>query len=137
MKYGGESVNNENLKNGKKFRSGEEATRKAARNGGIASGVSRNLMGAMKRYFKEHPEELDNIVKAAVKGFKKTYDARLLSAIVDLNGESVQRELAKLKRKELKLKEQTASGTSDIPADDGFIEALNSSAAGDWSGEDD
>lgn len=108
--------------------------REIARKGGVASGVSRNLKGAMKKYFKEHPEELDNIIVSAVKGFQATLDARLLNAIIDLNGESVQRELAKLKAKELKLKEQ--SGAPEAPADDGFLDALNGSAADDWSGDD-
>lgn len=129
-------MNNENLKNGKKFQSGEEATRNAGRKGGIASGVSRNLKGAMKKYFKEHPEELDNIIRSAVKGFQETLDARLLNAIIDLNGESVQRELAKLKAKELKLKEKAMSPDQEEVTDDGFIEALNGTAAEDWSGDD-
>lgn len=130
-------MNNENLKKGKatQFRTGEEQAR-IAQKGGIASGVSRNLKGAMKKYFKEHPEELDNIIRSAVKGFQETLDARLLNAIIDLNGESVQRELAKLKAKELKLKEKAMSPEREDIADNGFIEALNGTAAEDWSGED-
>ena len=128
-------MNNENLRNGKKFRSDDEATRNAGRKGGIASGVSRNLKGAMKRYFKEHPEELDNIVRSAVKGFQETLDARLLNAIIDLNGESVQRDLAKVKKQELKLKERAISQEPEDIGDDGFIEALNGTAAEDWGGD--
>ena len=125
---------NENLKRGNsdtQFRSGREAVENG-RKGGIASGVSRNLKGAMKRYFKEHPEELDNIVRSAVKGFQETLDARLLNAIIDLNGESVQRDLAKVKKQELKLKERAMSQEPEDIGDDGFIEALNGTAAEDW-----
>ena len=131
-------MNNENLKRGNsdtQFRSGREAVENG-RKGGIASGVSRNLKGAMKRYFKEHPEELDNIVRSAVKGFQETLDARLLNAIIDLNGESVQRDLAKVKKQELKLKEQALNTKPEEVADDGFMDALNATAAEDWSEDD-
>ena len=109
-------MNNENLKKGKKFRSDEEATREAGRKGGIASGVSRNFRGAMKRRIRDNPElidkMLDSLEEKACGG-----DFKALELILELVGESPKQIEIGLKKKELKLKEKLVSKSDDISDD--------------------
>ncbi|MDE5946329.1 MAG: hypothetical protein K2G63_03335 [Oscillospiraceae bacterium] len=100
-------MNDENLKKGNKdtqFRSGREAVENG-RKGGKASGISRNFIGAVKKKLKENPETLDDIVEALITNAKNG-DVKSVECLIDLNGESVQRQLAKIKRDELKLKKE-------------------------------
>lgn len=100
-------MNEKNLKRGNpdtQFRSGREAVENG-RKGGVASGVSRNLKSAVKKEIKENPTLLDDIVQMLK---DETFNKRNLKAaemLIDLMGESVQRETLALRKKEVKLKE--------------------------------
>lgn len=69
-----------------------------SRKGGVSSGVSRNLKGALKRRIKENPELLDEVIDSvftqAIGG-----DMKALEVIADLNGESARREELAFKKK--------------------------------------
>ena len=111
-------MNNDNLKNGRKFRSDDEATRTAGRNGGIASGISRNLKGALKRRIKDDPDVLDDVVDSLIRQAKNG-DVKAVEVIADLNGESVRREELAFKKKlsrEEKSSGKAAAVYSGIPA---------------------
>lgn len=108
-------MNNENLKKGNpdtQFRSGREAVENG-RKGGRASGISRNFKGAVKRKLKDNPELFDQIADMLL---NKTLagDMKAFDALMDLTGESVQRESLALKRQELKLKEQSKDTSSAV-----------------------
>lgn len=108
-------MNNENLKKGNpdtQFRSGREAVENG-RKGGRASGISRNFKGAVKRKLKDNPDLFDQIADMLL---NKTLagDMKAFDALMDLTGESVQRESLALKRQELKLKEQSKDTSSAV-----------------------
>lgn len=99
-------MNEKNLEKGKstQFRSGEEAARNG-RKGGIASGVSRNLKGAVKKELKKNPALLDDIVQMLKDEAFNKRNLKAAEMLIDLMGESVQRETLALRKKEVKLKE--------------------------------
>lgn len=108
-------MNNENLKKGNpdtQFRSGREAVENG-RKGGRASGISRNFKGAVKRKLKDNPDLFDQIADMLL---NKTLagDMKAFDALMDLTGESVQRESLALKKQELKLKEQSKDTSSAV-----------------------
>ncbi len=87
--------------------------------GGKASGVARGFKTAIKKCLKEHPELLEEIT-ANLTEEAKSGNMKAVELLVDLNGESCQREMLALKKKELRLKEKEGakpSGAySGIPA---------------------
>lgn len=127
-------MNNENLKKGNpdtQFRSGREAVENG-RKGGIASGVSRNFRGAMKKRIRDNPELIDKILDSleekACNG-----DFKALELILELVGESPKQMEIALKKKELKLKEKLISKSDDISYDvraevEQLIEQINNEA---------
>ncbi len=86
--------------------------REIAKKGGKASGAARSFKSAVKAKLKEQPElfgEITDMLTAeALSG-----NLKALEMLLDLSGESIQRESLKLKAKELKLKEKI--GTSEPP----------------------
>ena len=102
--------------------------------GGKASGISRNFKGAIKSKLKESPEFFNKVTEML---FNETLSGNLkaLDVLIDLSGESVQREMLALKKKELKLKEEALKPSDNSAADDGFIEALNSKIEEIWNDE--
>lgn len=72
------------------------------------------------------------MVKAAAAG-----DVKAFNAIVDLIGEGSSGEAIKLRKKQLALQEQKLNNNDECEtADDGFLKALDGSAAEDWSDEE-
>ena len=78
--------------------------------GGKASGISRNFKGALKKRLKDNPETMDNIIEALVNQ-AESGNVKAVECLIDLNGESVQRESLRIKSKELKLKEKSLQNT--------------------------
>ena len=74
--------------------------------GGRASGISRNFKGALKKRLKENPETVDTIIESLIQQ-AESGNIKAVECLIDLNGESVQRENLSLKKKELKLKEKS------------------------------
>lgn len=100
-------MNNENLKKGNpdtQFRSGREAVENG-RKGGKASGVSRSFKSALKNKIKENPEFYSELIDMLSDEALTGKNLKAAEMLIDLLGESVQRETLALKRKELKLKE--------------------------------
>ena len=87
----------------------ESEQREIRSKGGKASGVARGFRSALKSRLKAHPELygsiIDTLTDKALSG-----DLKAVEMLVDLVGESVQRENLKLKRKELALKEKEQNG---------------------------
>lgn len=79
--------------------------------GGKASGISRNFKGALKKRLKDNPETMDNIIEALVNQ-AESGNVKAVECLIDLNGESVQRETLKIKSKELKLKEKALQNST-------------------------
>lgn len=63
-------------------------------------------------------------------------DTKAFNAIVDLIGEGSSRERVKLQKKQVALQEKKLSGEEEQTPDDGFLAALDGSAAEDWNDED-
>ncbi len=101
-------MNSENLKKGNpetQFRKGGREAVEAGRKGAKASAITRNFVGALKRRLKDNPETMENIIDSLVEQAENG-DIKAVECLIDLNGESVQREALKLKAKELKLKQK-------------------------------
>ena len=62
-------------------------------------------------------------------------DTKAFNAIVDLIGEGSSGERVKLQKKQVALQEKKLSGEEEQTPDDGFLSALDGSAAGDWNDE--
>ncbi len=114
-------MNNENLKRGNpdtQFRSGREAVENG-RKGGRASGVSRSFRSAVKKRLRNSPELFDEITDMLT---EKTLDGnfKALELLLELAGESPKQMEIALKKRELKLKEEsmknTAAGENELPA---------------------
>lgn len=75
--------------------------------GGKASGISRGFKSAFKNKVKENPKLFDELIDT-LSGMALSGDLKAIDMLIDLMGESVQRETLALKRKELKLKEEAA-----------------------------
>ncbi|MDE5763763.1 MAG: hypothetical protein K2I00_02210 [Ruminococcus sp.] len=100
-------MKNENLKKGNpdtQFRSGREAVENG-RKGGIASGISRNFRGAMKKRIRDNPELIDMILDA-LEEKACSGDLKALEMMLELVGESPRQMEIALKKKELKLREK-------------------------------
>ena len=78
--------------------------------GGKASGISRNFRGALKKRLKDTPEDMDKIIDSLIQQ-AESGNVKAVECLIDLNGESVQREALKIKSKELKLKEKALQNT--------------------------
>lgn len=63
-------------------------------------------------------------------------DTKAFNAIVDLIGEGSSGERVKLQKKQVALQEKKLSGEAEQTPDDGFLSALDGSAAEDWNDED-
>lgn len=63
-------------------------------------------------------------------------DTKAFNAIVDLIGEGSSGERVKLQKKQVALQEKKLSGEEEQTPDDGFLAALDGSAAEDWNDED-
>lgn len=108
-------MNNENLKKGNpdtQFRSGREAVENG-RKGGKASGISRSFKSALKKKFKENPELYEELIDMLTDEALTERNLKAADMLIDLMGESVQRENHALKRKELKLKEDAVKGVPE------------------------
>lgn len=114
-------MNNENLKRGNpdtQFRSGREAVENG-RKGGRASGISRSFRSAVKKRLKSSPELFPEIIDMLI---AKTLDGDLkaFELLLELAGESPKQMEISLKKRELKLKEEsmknTAVGENELPA---------------------
>ena len=112
--YGGDTtLNTENLKKGNpdtQFKKGGRSAVEAGRKGGKASAISRNFVSALKKRLKDNPETMDKIIDSLVSQAENG-DIKAVECLIDLNGESVQRETLSLKKKELKLKEKALQNT--------------------------
>ena len=107
-------MNNENLKKGNpdtQFRSGREAV-ESGRKGGKASGVSRSFKSALKAKLKANPELYDDVVDMLADEALNGRNLKAVEMMLDLMGESAQREALAIKRKELRLKEKAAKSES-------------------------
>lgn len=136
----------------------ESEARESGRKGGKISGEvrrrKRNLKAAMKSLLAlpvqdinrwnaiselgVDPDDIDNqtaiacaLMARALKG-----DVSAFKEIRSLIGEDNDAERLKLQKQELKLKEKKMGGSDEELPDDGFLAALNESAAGDWNDED-
>ena len=106
-------MNTENLKKGNpdtQFQKGGRSAVEAGRKGGKASAISRNFVSALKKRLKDNPETMDKIIDSLVSQAENG-DIKAVECLIDLNGESVQRESLKIKSKELKLKEKAFQNT--------------------------
>lgn len=106
-------MNTENLKKGNpdtQFKKGGRSAVEAGRKGGKASAISRNFVSTLKKRLKDNPETMDKIIDSLVSQAENG-DIKAVECLIDLNGESVQRESLKIKSKELKLKEKALQNT--------------------------
>lgn len=107
-------MNNENLKKGNpdtQFRSGREAVENG-RKGGKASGVSRSFKSALKVKLKANPKLYDDVVDMLADEALNGRNLKAVEMMLDLMGESAQREALAIKRKELRIKEKAAKSES-------------------------
>ena len=131
----------------------ESEARESGRKGGKISGEvrrrKRNLKAAMKSLLAlpvqdinqwnaiselgVDPDDIDNqtAMARALKG-----DVAAFKEIRSLIGEDNDAERVKLLKQDMKLKEKKLGGSDEGLPDDGFLDALNGSAAGDWNDED-
>lgn len=63
-------------------------------------------------------------------------DTKAFNAIVDLIGEGSSGERVKLQKRQVELQERKLAGEEEQTPDDGFLSALDGSAAEDWKNED-
>ena len=92
-------MNTENLKKGNpdtQFKKGGRSAVEAGRKGGKASAISRNFVSALKKRLKDNPETMDKIIDSLVSQAENG-DIKAVECLIDLNGESVQRESLKIK----------------------------------------
>lgn len=87
--------------------------------GGKASGISRSFKSALKNKLKENPELYDSIVDMLADEALNERNLKAVEMMLDLMGESAQREALAIKRKELRLKEKVAktenTGSQETP----------------------
>lgn len=131
--------------------------RKNGRKGGKISGETRRRKKALKSLMNDllssdivNDEIYNNTVDMGF-GADPSYGAAIVAAMVreaalgnvkafnaitDLIGEGSSGERVKLQKKQLAMQEKKLSGEVEEVPDDGFLNALNGSAAGDWNNED-
>ena len=148
-------VNNENLIRPEDLTPRER--RESARKAGKASAESRRRKKALKSLMNDLLSSdivNDDIYNSTVDmgfGAVPTYgaavvaamvrqaalgDTKAFNAIVDLIGEGSSGERVKLQKKQVALQEKKLSGEEEQTPDDGFLAALDGSAAEDWKNED-
>jgi hypothetical protein len=136
-------------------RSPSEA-RENGRKGGIKSGETRRRKKALKSLMNDLLSSdivNDDIYNSTVDmgfGTDPTYgaavvaamvrqaalgDTKAFNAIVDLIGEGSSGERVKLQKKQVELQERKLAGEEEQTPDDGFLSALDGSAAEDWNDE--
>lgn len=134
----------------------EEELREMRKNGGIKSGETRRRKKALKSLMNDLLSSdivNDDIYNSAVDMGcdNPTYgaavvaamvrqaalgDTKAFNAIVDLIGEGSSGERVKLQKKQVELQERKLAGEEEQTPDDGFLSALDGSAAEDWNDED-
>ena len=139
-----------NDKNLVPFRSESEA-RENGRKGGKKSGETRRRKKALKSLMNDLlssgivNDDIYNMtvdmgfgaaVVAAMVRQAALGDTKAFNAIVDLIGEGSSGERVKLQKKQAALQEKKLSGEEEQSPDDGFLAALDGSAAEDWNDED-
>ena len=145
-----------NDKNLVPFRSESEA-RENGRKGGKKSGETRRRKKALKSLMNDLlssgivNDDIYNMTVDMGFGADTTYgaavvaamvrqaalgDTKAFNAIVDLIGEGSSGERVKLQKKQAALQEKKLSGEEEQSPDDGFLAALDGSAAEDWNDED-
>lgn len=132
--------------------------REIRQKGGIKSGEvrrrKRNLKAAMKAVLSlpvqdidkwnaisalgVDPADIDNqtAIVCALMSKAMAGDVAAFKEIRSLLGEDNDAERLKLQKQELKLKEKKLGDNDEEIPDDGFLAALNGSAAGDWNDEE-
>ena len=115
-------MNNENLIPLSKRTKSEQ--REIQSKGGKASGISRSFKSALKKKFKENPELYDGLIDMLTDEALTGRNLKAADMLIDLMGESVQRENHALKRKELKLKEDAVKGVPEKSEEPTFYKAL-------------
>lgn len=97
----------------------KEERREICSKGGKASGVARSFKSALKNKLKANPELYDDIADMLTDEALKGKNLKAVEMLIDLTGESAQREALAIKRKELRLKEKAAksenTGTQETP----------------------
>ena len=115
-------LNNENLIPLSKRTKSEQ--REIQSKGGKASGISRSFKSALKKKFKENPELYDGLIDMLTDEALTGRNLKAADMLIDLMGESVQRENQALKRKELKLKEDAVKGVPEKAEEPTLYKAL-------------
>ena len=115
-------LNNENLIPLSKRTKSEQ--REIQSKGGKASGISRSFKSALKKKFKENPELYDGLIDMLTDEALTGRNLKAADMLIDLMGESVQRENHALKRKELKLKEDAVKGITEKAEEPTLYKAL-------------
>lgn len=115
-------LNNENLIPLSKRTKSEQ--RKIQSKGGKASGISRSFKSALKKKFKENPELYEELIDMLTDEALTGRNLKAADMLIDLMGESVQRENHALKRKELKLKEDAVKGITEKAEEPTLYKAL-------------
>lgn len=112
-------MNNENLIPLSKRTKSEQ--REIQSKGGKASGISRSFKSALKKKFKENPELYDGLIDMLTDEALTGRNLKAADMLLDLMGESVQRETLALKRKELKLKENAVKSSNPENAEEPML----------------
>lgn len=115
-------MNNENLIPLSKRTKSEQ--REIQSKGGKASGISRSFKSALKKKFKENPELYEELIDMLTDEALTGRNLKAADMLLDLMGESVQRETLALKRKELKLKENAVKGVPEESEEPTLYKAL-------------
>lgn len=115
-------LNNENLIPLSKRTKSEQ--REIQSKGGKASGISRSFKSALKKKFKENPELYEELIDMLTDEALTGRNLKAADMLIDLMGESVQRENHALKRKELKLKEDAVKGITEKAEEPTLYKAL-------------
>lgn len=84
--------------------------------GGKASGISRGFKSALKRKYKENPELYGELIDMLTDEALIGKNLKAAEMLIDLMGESVQRETLVLKKKEIKIKEEAANNKPEDTA---------------------
>lgn len=112
-------LNNENLIPLSKRTKSEQ--REIQSKGGKASGISRSFKSALKKKFKENPELYEELIDMLTDEALTGRNLKAADMLLDLMGESVQRETLALKRKELKLKEDAVKSSNPETAEEPML----------------
>ena len=115
-------MNNENLIPLSKRTKSEQ--REIQSKGGKASGISRSFKSALKKKFKENPELYEELINMLTDEALTERNLKAADMLIDLMGESVQRETLALKREELKLKKEAVKGIPEESEEPTLYKAL-------------